>query len=156
MNSPKKRKPSGNTPLFTFAAKITSSLPEGVIVTFRDLPELKIVEKTYDEAIAASRKCLEGVIATSIKKGNLLPTPSSLIEGEIYIGVPIQMALKGALNIAMSQAQLTKVELARRLGVDEKEARRILDPSHPTKVSTLERALAVLGFAIELGLINLD
>ena len=29
--------------------------------------------------------------------------------------------------------------------VNEKEARRMLDPKHPTKVQTLERALAVLG-----------
>ncbi len=36
-------------------------------------------------------------------------------------------------------------ELAKRMAVDEKEARRILDPRSGTKVPTLERALAALG-----------
>ena len=41
-------------------------------------------------------------------------------------------------------------EAARRLGLDEKEARRMLDPRHGTKVSTLERALHLLGKRVEL------
>lgn len=143
-----------HTPRFTFAASITSPAPEGVRVTFRDFPKLKITGQTQAEAIATSRKCLETAIATLIKKGANIPVPTPLEKDELMICVPVQMALKGALYIAMSQAQLTKVELARKLRVDEKEARRILDPSHPTKVSTLERALAVLGFAIELRLID--
>lgn len=36
-------------------------------------------------------------------------------------------------------------EFARRLGVDEKEARRILDPDRATKMPRLEQALSVLG-----------
>jgi antitoxin HicB len=34
--------------------------------------------------------------------------------------------------------------------VNEKEARRMLDPKHPTKVPTLERALAALGRRAEI------
>jgi antitoxin HicB len=34
---------------------------------------------------------------------------------------------------------------ARRLGNDEKEVRRILDPRHPTKLPALTEALHVLG-----------
>ena len=34
--------------------------------------------------------------------------------------------------------------------VNEKEARRILDPMHPTKVPALERALAALGRRAEI------
>ena len=40
---------------------------------------------------------------------------------------------------------LSKAEFARLLGVDEKEARRILDPDAATKADRLEEALAVLG-----------
>jgi antitoxin HicB len=45
----------------------------------------------------------------------------------------------------MGEQRVTKSELARRMRVHEKEARRMLDPKHPTKVPTLERALAALG-----------
>jgi len=34
--------------------------------------------------------------------------------------------------------------------LDEKEARRILDPHHPTKLPRLEEALSVLGRHVEL------
>jgi antitoxin HicB len=50
----------------------------------------------------------------------------------------------------MKKVGITQIELARRLRIDEKEARRMLDPHHPTKADRLERALAVLGRYVEL------
>ncbi|ALE03496.1 hypothetical protein PU02_0682 [Bartonella ancashensis] len=46
---------------------------------------------------------------------------------------------------AFNEADITKTELANRLGKKETEARRILDPNYPTKLQTLEQALAILG-----------
>jgi antitoxin HicB len=40
---------------------------------------------------------------------------------------------------------ITKSEFARLLGVNEKEARRILDPDSATKADRLEQALSVVG-----------
>jgi antitoxin HicB len=62
----------------------------------------------------------------------------------------LQTALKTALYLEMQRTGITRVELARRLRIDEKEARRMLDPRHPTKAERLERALAVLGRHAEL------
>ena len=39
----------------------------------------------------------------------------------------------------------TKVHLARRLGCDEKEVRRMLDPRRPTKLPRIKEALDVFG-----------
>jgi antitoxin HicB len=50
----------------------------------------------------------------------------------------------------MRERGITRVELARRLRIDEKEARRMLDPHHATKAERLEQALAVLGRHAEL------
>ncbi len=41
--------------------------------------------------------------------------------------------------------EISKSEFGRRIGKDEKEVRRLLDPKHPSKVSTLSDALGVLG-----------
>ena len=68
--------------------------------------------------------------------------------------MPIQTALKAALHLAMKEAQISKIQLAHLLKVDEKEIRRILDPRHGTKLLTIERALAALGQQIELQLIS--
>jgi antitoxin HicB len=40
---------------------------------------------------------------------------------------------------------MSKTDFAKILGKDAKEARRILDPRHPTKLITLMGALAALG-----------
>ena len=49
----------------------------------------------------------------------------------------------------MRAQKVSKTELARRLGLNEKKARRMLDPKHQTKVPTLKRALHALGKRIE-------
>ena len=54
------------------------------------------------------------------------------------------------LYLDIQNTGITRVELARRLRIDEKEAPRMLDPHHPTKADRLERALAVLGRYAEL------
>ena len=53
--------------------------------------------------------------------------------GEHLIAVPVQTAFRTALYLEMRKAGITRVELARRLRIDEKEARRMLDPHHATK-----------------------
>ncbi len=54
----------------------------------------------------------------------------------------------------MREQGVSKSELARRLGLDEKEAGRMLNPRHAIKVPTLERALHALGkrVAVVVGL----
>ena len=60
------------------------------------------------------------------------------------------IAAKAALYQAVGEARLSKVALAKRLGVGEKEVRRMLDPRHPTKIPTLDRALAAVGKQVDL------
>ena len=68
------------------------------------------------------------------------------------VAVPIGTAMKAALYLTMREQGFNKSDLARRLGVDEKEARRMLDPKHITKVPALEQALHTLGKRPELQL----
>jgi hypothetical protein len=49
------------------------------------------------------------------------------------------------LYLAMREAGMTNVQLARKLGCDEKEVRRMLDPRHPTKLPMIKEALDVFG-----------
>jgi len=54
------------------------------------------------------------------------------------------VAVKLAFLDALRDAGVGKSELGRRIGKDEKEARYLLHPMHPTKLSTLTEALRVL------------
>jgi antitoxin HicB len=61
------------------------------------------------------------------------------------------MAAKAALYSAMRQAGLTYARLARKLGCDEREVRRMLDPRHPTKLPRIKEALDALGKRLVVG-----
>ena len=55
------------------------------------------------------------------------------------------MAAKAALYVTMREAKISNVKLAKRLGCDEKDVRRLLDPRHNSRITALQTALAALG-----------
>lgn len=59
---------------------------------------------------------------------------------------------KAAVRLAFDRAGITKTELARRLYITEKQARRILDPRLRTHIDTLGLAAEVMGFRLIVGL----
>jgi len=136
---------------FLYPARFTLDKKDGgYVVTFRDIPEAitqgETVEECLEEAAGALQAALEGRIMSELD----IPKASKSKRGEHSVAVPVQTALKAALYLEMRKIGITRVELARRLRIDEKEARRMLDPHHPTKADRLEKALAVLGRHAEL------
>ena len=122
----------------------------GFVVTCRDVPEVVTQGESIEDAISEAAGALEAAIEMRIEDGMDIPVPSSKKRGEHLAGLPVATAMKAALHISMQELDVSKAELARRLGLDEKEARRMLDPKHATKVPALERALHALGKRIEL------
>jgi antitoxin HicB len=120
-------------------------------VTFRDWPEAITQGDTREAALSEAADCLEEAVAARIADEREIPLPSSTLAGEYGVSVPIQMALKAALYLAMREAAVDKSELARRLGVHENETRRLLDPRHPSKAEALERALSAIGRRLTVG-----
>jgi antitoxin HicB len=59
--------------------------------------------------------------------------------------VPLYLAPKLALYLAMRDRGMRKTALAKRLGVSETVIRRMLDPKHDTKPEKIQAALAALG-----------
>lgn len=121
------------------------SVDGGFTVTCRDFPEVITQGDTITDCLAEATDCLEEGIASRIKRGADLPDPSEPQDGEQLVAVPLSMSLKAALYQSMKEEGISKSELARRMSIDEKDVRRMLDPRHPTKAPALERALALLG-----------
>ena len=117
----------------------------GFVVTFSDLPEAITQGDHLKDALAQAADCLEEAIAGRMRRGELIPRPSQPGKSERLIPVPATTAAKAALSVAMREAQITNVELAGRVGCDEKEIRRMLDPRHPTKLPRIQAALTALG-----------
>lgn len=59
---------------------------------------------------------------------------------------------KAVLYVAMKDAGISKVQLAKRLGVDEKEVRRLLDPRYGSKLLCIDQAVEALGRRLVIGL----
>ncbi len=138
---------------FVYPATLTPDEADGgFVVTFRDWPEAITQGDMWETALSEATDCLEEAVAARIADGREIPLPSSTLAGEYGVSVPIQMALKAALYLAMREAAVDKSELARRLGVHENETQRLLDPRHTSKAEALERALFSVGrrLAVEL------
>lgn len=136
---------------FTYPVKLTRDRKDGgYVVTCRDLPEAITQGETVDDALIEAEGALQAAIEGRIEDGLEIPAPARPKSGERMVATPITTALKAAVYVSMGEQRVSKSELARRMRVHEKEARRMLDPKHPTKVPTLERALAALGKRAEI------
>lgn len=136
---------------FAYPVALTPDLSEGgFTVTCRDIPEAITQGDDLEAAIEAAEGALEAAIEMRIADGIDIPLPSKLRKHEQLIGLPVAVAMKAAIYLAMAEQGVSKSDLARRMQLDEKEARRILDPRHATRVGTLERALHALGKRAEV------
>ena len=115
------------------------------VVTFRDVPEAITQGCGEKDALCQAADCLEEAMAGRIADGREIPNASRAARGERMIPLPAPMAAKAALYLAMTEAGMSNVQLARKLGCEEREVRRMLDPRHPTKLPRIEEALEVLG-----------
>ena len=124
----------------------------GYTVRFRDLPEAVTYGRDRREALEQAADCLEEAIANRIVMKMEIPVASPARRNQATVPVPAAMAAKAAVYLAMKEAGVSSTILARRLGCDEKEARRMLDPRHPTKLPRLQAALVVLGKRLIVGM----
>jgi len=129
---------------YTYQATLIPDPDGGFVVTFPDVPEAITAGLDSREALSNAAEALGLALRGYIADGKALPDA-----GQHENGIPVQAeawsALKLAVIEAFNTANITKTELANRLGKKEPEARRILDPGHPTKLQTLEQTLTVLG-----------
>ncbi|WP_455466926.1 type II toxin-antitoxin system HicB family antitoxin [Bartonella sp. B39] len=129
---------------YTYQAKLEADPDGGFIVTFPDVPEAITAGENQAEALENAAEALGLALRSYPMRGLPLPTPKQH-QGLITVTVDAWNVFKLAVIEAFSEANITKTELANRLGKKETEARRILDPHYPTKLQTLEQALTVLG-----------
>jgi len=130
---------------FTYPANVTPDEDGFFLVTFPDISFAATDGESLKEALGEAEDCLEEAIAVCIADGLDIPEPSPVKKGQYAIPLSAQMSAKAALYIAVREEGISKSELARRLGTDEKEIRRMLSPKHQTKLPRIEKALGLLG-----------
>ena len=137
---------------FDYPVLLKAAKEGGFIVTCRDLPALITQGEDKADALSQAADAMDEVFATYMLEGLTFPTPSKPRRYEYSIAPPAETMAKAALYMAMSEAGITKVELARQLGVDEKEVRRLLDPHYGSKLPRIAQAIQLLGRRLVIGL----
>jgi antitoxin HicB len=130
---------------FSYPATFRRDSRGRVLVGFSDLPEAHTDGRGMQEAVEEAIDCLGSAIAFRIAEKSDIPMPSRAKRGQRMVPVPLWIAGKLALYLAMIERGVNNSELARRLGLRETVIRRMLDPDHDTKSEKLQAALEVLG-----------
>ena len=130
---------------YQYPANFTPAEEGGYVITFPDVPEAITQANSFEEGITEASDALDEAITGRIHTGEEIPLPSVHQHGQFVIPVPAQTALKAALYEEIRGQNLSKVELAARLGIDEKEVRRLLDPHHASKLPRIEEILGRVG-----------
>jgi antitoxin HicB len=128
---------------YRFVARFDNDPDGGVLATFPDVPEAITHGRDRERATVQARDALAVALFGYLKEGRKLPIARRR-SGQT-IAPHTTDTLKIAVVEAWIDSGMSKSEFARLLGVDEKEARRILDPDSATKADRLEQALSVLG-----------
>lgn len=136
---------------FVYHAEFERGAKRGIVVSFPDVPEAITQGNNAEDTLAMAEEALGMALLSYVARG--LPLPKAKAKGENLFAVWIapDVAAKLAVLEAFAESGMTKTDLARQLGKDEKEARRILDPRHPTKLPVLAEVLRVLGKRLVVG-----
>jgi len=131
--------------VFAYPAKFSTGGDGRVLVEFMDLPRVATDGTDEREAMEEAMDALGSDLSIRLSRREDIPSPSAVKRGQRLVPVPLWLAPKLALYLAMRDQHLSNSELGRRLGVHEKVVRRMLDPRHATKAAKIQAALAALG-----------
>jgi antitoxin HicB len=136
---------------YVYCAQFERGARSGLVVTFPDVPEAITQGRDMADARTMAEEALGLALLSYSARG--LPLPKAKVTGKRLVSVAVapDVAAKLAVLESFVAAGISKSELARRLGKDEKEVRRILDPKHATKLPALTAALRALGKRLVVG-----
>ena len=130
---------------FAYPALFTKCRDGRVLVELIDLPRVATDGKDEREAMEEAIDALGSDLSIRLSRHEDIPSPSTPKRRQRLVPVPLWLAPKLALWLAMREQGINNSELARRLGVHERVVRRMLDPEHATKAGKIQTALAALG-----------
>ena len=136
--------------LYAYPHILTPAEDGGLVVTFPDVPEAITGGANQSEALAMAEDALATALAGYVHQKRDIPAPSDPAAGQELIPVSPVVAAKLALYSAMRAQRITKVELARRLGISESAARKLTNPDHRSHVSQVHRALRAVGRSLRV------
>ena len=139
---------------YIYRASVERGARRGYVVSFPDVPEAITEGKSLVDARAMAEEALGLALLSYLARGRKLPKARASGKLLLPVAVAPDVAAKLAVLEAFAEAGLSKSELARKLGKDEKEVCRILDSKHATKLPALTAALRALGKRLVVGVMQ--
>ena len=130
---------------FAYPARLKKEPDGRYSVTFPDLPDAITQGEDRDDAIEMATDCLAETIGARIAERADVPAPSSPKRGQVRIVVPVYVAVKAALYVAMKEEGVSLGEMARTLEGQPVQVRRLLDPGRASSMKRIDHALAAIG-----------
>ncbi|MCY4619336.1 MAG: hypothetical protein OXD50_12435 [Chloroflexi bacterium] len=118
---------------------------EAYVISFRDIRGANSCGWSWPEALEMAEDCLDVALSWFMDDNIDPPSPSPLQLGEVMVAASPIMAGKLAICSAMREQGMTPSELAERMDMGDEKVRRLLDPRYRTHMTTVQRALAVVG-----------
>ena len=125
-----------------------------LLVTSRDLEELATFGKDNASALIQAEKAITAAVAARIRHGRDIPMPSAPKRGEVLVALPTLLLAKMIVYMAMRTKGVSQSKLAKEMGMDARQVRRMLDPTISTHFDDLDRALRVLGKALKIEVVD--
>lgn len=131
-----------------FPARLNDARNGTFTVTFRHLPEIVTQGEGRDGALAAAVDALSTALWFRLRDGQSAPRPGRPRKAEVLVDPEPAIVMKMALTRAAGGRRGAAAKIARGLGIDHKEARRLLDPTEVNRADRLARALELFGHRV--------
>src|SRR5262245_6174388 len=126
-----------------------------LLVTCPAFPEVTTYGDNRAQAERNAVTAIEEAIAARISDGDLLPpgqqaNPKARRYKGSAVKLPLLSALKAQLYIAMREADISRAELARRLGWHREQVDRLFRLDHASRLGQIEAAFAALNRDVDI------
>ena len=100
---------------FQYPVVLAAAEEGGFVVTCCDLPQLITQGESEPDALEQAADAMDEVFATCMIEGIGFPEPSKAKRREHLVSPPAETMAKAALYVAMREAGISKLQLAKRL-----------------------------------------
>jgi antitoxin HicB len=120
-----------------------------LLVTCPDLPEVTTFGVDVEDARRRAQEAIEEAIAARIDAGVPLPQPKRH-GGQHPVTLPLLTELKAELYTTMRDDDVTRADLARKLGWHREQVDRLFRLDHASRLDQIEAAFKALGRGLEV------
>ena len=139
---------------FEYPAQLARGSDGRYSVTFPDLSDAITQGEDRNDAIEMATDCLAETIGARIAERGDIPVPSKRKPGQVSVVVPVHVAVKAALYVAIKQEDVSLNELARTLEGQPLQVRRLLDPGLASSMKRIDQALSAIGRRVRVSLLE--